>query len=376
MKTILTLLIATSTFIYGVRASAQDENVAAKVQPSDQPLGAEASFFYDQLAPYGQWSWLDPYGWVWTPNNVDAGWRPYTDGDWIYTDCGWTWESDVEWGWAPFHYGRWFFHGNRGWCWVPGSEWAPAWVAWHWGDNWCGWAPLPPLVAWETAPDWDAIIPSFGWCFLAQTDFRRPHLRNHLVLAARNVTLLRETKNVTRFELRNKALVNVSITAEQVEKATGRPVRRFKIAEINSPGGTRVSLNGKAEINIYRPVVKETKMVTPVRGLVANPANPAVTFDQLRRDEAAHRALEAQQARERETLERLHQSELRTPRRGLSASALMERQQAEHRAFNEHVNRQNQVFEHRRQLPPPPVPQESMPTTSAQRSSGGFGKTR
>ena len=31
--------------------------------------------------------------------------------------------------------GRWFFDDSYGWVWVPGSEWAPAWVAWRYGDN-------------------------------------------------------------------------------------------------------------------------------------------------------------------------------------------------------------------------------------------------
>ncbi len=30
------------------------------LQPAAQPLSSEASFFHDQLAPYGQWLWIDP----------------------------------------------------------------------------------------------------------------------------------------------------------------------------------------------------------------------------------------------------------------------------------------------------------------------------
>src|SRR5436309_1382429 len=264
-----------------------------------QTLSAEASFFYDQLSPYGRWLWMDPYGCVWSPNNVTADWRPYTDGHWVFADCGWTWVSDLEWGWAPFHYGRWFFHEQHGWCWVPGSEWSPAWVAWHWGDDWCGWAPMPPLVAWETCSDWDAVIPTFGWCFVEHGDFGRRQLKDHIALVARNVTLLGASRNVTRFEVRDRGVVNLSITAEQVEKATGRPVRRLQIAEVNSPGETRGSLHGRIGINVYRPVVTATTVMTPIPSRTFLPPAPAaVTFETLRRDEAAHRALEAQQVRE------------------------------------------------------------------------------
>ena len=137
------------------------------------------------------------------------------------------------------------------------------------------------------------------------------------------------------------------------------------------PGDTRGSLKGRTGINVFRPVVRETRVMTPIpRGAIVPPAQAAVTFEKLRRDEAAHRGLEAQQARERATLEKLHDSELRTPPRGLSAPQLLERHQAEHRAFNEHVNRQNHVFEHRQQSSPLPAPQERSSTTIFSQRSG------
>jgi Family of unknown function (DUF6600) len=109
MKIIIKLLAAIA-LASAARVAAQ-ENVAPLPPPAESPpLTPEVSFFYDQLAPHGQWFWLEPYGWVWTPNDVDTAWRPYTDGHWVYTDCGWTWVSEREWGWAPFHYGRWFLH--------------------------------------------------------------------------------------------------------------------------------------------------------------------------------------------------------------------------------------------------------------------------
>jgi Family of unknown function (DUF6600) len=69
-------------------------------QSSPGPTEGDVSYFYDQLLPYGEWFQLQNYGWVWTPHDVPLGWRPYTDGTWIYTDYGWTWVSDWEWGWV------------------------------------------------------------------------------------------------------------------------------------------------------------------------------------------------------------------------------------------------------------------------------------
>jgi len=113
--------------------------------PAPPPSASiDVGFFYDSLAPYGDWYLDTEFGWVWAPRGVAYGWRPYTEGYWLYTDYGWTWVSSWNWGWAPFHYGRWNFQPRRGWVWLPGRDWAPAWVAWRSGDGWVGWAPLPP----------------------------------------------------------------------------------------------------------------------------------------------------------------------------------------------------------------------------------------
>lgn len=115
----------------------------------------------EDLDDYGDWHYVAPYGWVWTPRVV-AGWYPYHYGRWIWVDWyGWTWLSYDPWGWAPFHYGRWFYHRPYGWCWWPGGVyvrhyWRPALVAFFgWGHKGFGvgfgfgfgrvcWVPLAP----------------------------------------------------------------------------------------------------------------------------------------------------------------------------------------------------------------------------------------
>ena len=47
--------------------------------------------FYNRLAPYGNWIWLQGQ-YVWVPQNVGPAWRPYTVGRWVFTDrYGWMW---------------------------------------------------------------------------------------------------------------------------------------------------------------------------------------------------------------------------------------------------------------------------------------------
>jgi hypothetical protein len=109
-----------------------------------QPGSLDA--YQSQLAPYGTWVNVPGYGPCWRPAiaAADPYWRPYCDqGHWVYTADGWFWQSDTPWGDIVFHYGRWF-RDPLGWVWVPGYDWAPAWVCWRQADGYCGWAPLPP----------------------------------------------------------------------------------------------------------------------------------------------------------------------------------------------------------------------------------------
>ncbi len=111
------------------------------------------AYFYEELAPHGDWLTIERYGWVWRPDvsRRDRSWRPYCDdGHWEWTDDGWSWCSDYTWGWAPFHYGRWVYSRRHRWLWVPDLEWGAAWVSWRSTDTHWGWAPLPPDVAWRT----------------------------------------------------------------------------------------------------------------------------------------------------------------------------------------------------------------------------------
>jgi hypothetical protein len=115
---------------------------------------------YDNLNSYGRWVNVEPYGEVWTPNDVGSDWVPYRDGQWTWNaQYGWTWVSSEAWGWVPYHYGRWFYQTGYGWCWDPPAvasvpDWEPALVgffgygsdasAFSSGYGSFGWVPLAP----------------------------------------------------------------------------------------------------------------------------------------------------------------------------------------------------------------------------------------
>ncbi len=192
-RCIAVLVSATALVGVGTLAQAQD---------------ADFSFFYDALSPYGNWVEVADHGACWLPA-VEEGWAPYTNGNWAYTDMGWTWVSHEPFGSIVFHYGRWLLT-SEGWAWVPGADWAPAWVSWRAGSEFVGWAPLPPSVPWHanrgvgTWVDVHAEIGPGYYRFCSARDFGSSRLSTVLLRPTKNSTVMFQTENVTNITLYNQ----------------------------------------------------------------------------------------------------------------------------------------------------------------------------
>jgi hypothetical protein len=170
-------------------------------QPAPAPAPVEDlsyQSFYDQLSPYGSWINYPGYGYVWMPN-AGPDFRPYsTNGNWIYTDAGWTWASNYSWGWAPFHYGRWFYEAGYGWMWLPGNEWAPAWVSWRGSGDYYGWAPMGPRISTDVALNSYNPPPNY-WNFVPRQYIGNPGWHNYNVDVNRNVTIINNTTIINNY---------------------------------------------------------------------------------------------------------------------------------------------------------------------------------
>jgi hypothetical protein len=182
------------------------------------------------LEQYGSWRPHPRFGNVWVPTGVPPDWRPYAYGHWVYTDeWGWYWVSDdieADWGWVVYHYGRWAFERGLGWYWVPGEEWAPAWVDWRYGDDYSGWAPLPPDELIETYE----VEPTY-WIFVPTRYIAAPRLRTYFVPVQRRSVILRSTHIVNRtFATRGSRLaVNPGISPAFVARVSGAPVSTYRV---------------------------------------------------------------------------------------------------------------------------------------------------
>ncbi|HET6254251.1 MAG TPA: DUF6600 domain-containing protein [Puia sp.] len=210
--------------------------------PAPPPPAPEASYqnFYDALSPYGEWIDNPEYGYVWMPN-AGPDFKPYaTNGNWVYTDEGWAWNSDYSWGWAPFHYGRWFYEDGYGWMWIPGNEWAPAWVTWRTSPDYYGWAPLGPSVSITVAAGGGYNPPPHYWSFVPHQYVTSPHINNYYVNERQNVTIINNSRG------NNYA---GGPDPGEVSRVTGSELRPVGVRESNAPGANRT----EGGFAIYRP---------------------------------------------------------------------------------------------------------------------------
>jgi len=203
--------------------------------PLSQGAKISVDVFYDALDPYGEWIETSDYGYVFHPKDVDESWRPYTVGNWAYTDAGWTWVSEEPFGWATYHYGRWANLEREGWVWVPDTDWGPAWVSWRRGDKYVGWAPLPPEARFEVNVGFQGWVDSnydigpTSYSFVSVRDLGAPRLREVIVEPRRNITFINETRNITRISYRDNFVVNEGPRYEEFTRLSAQPIRRLRL---------------------------------------------------------------------------------------------------------------------------------------------------
>ena len=341
------LLALLATGIVCGEAQAQTRMHGSFDSPGDA-IGV--SYFYESLSPSGQWVDDETYGWCWTPYDMAAGWRPYSNGHWEYTDYGWSWASNESWGWATYHYGRWYFDDRYGWIWVPGNEWAPAWVAWRYGDDCVGWAPLPPTAGWNRSTGLEFAgadrIPSHEWCFVPRRHMLDANVRLQVTSVARNSTMLSRSRDATRFEVRNGRPANVGLDVARAGTFVGHGVPLVRIVDVGTPGrgGGR---NVPGGVGFYRPTVRPSPA-----GQAPSPAaragHPSAQVLQ-RQQGLQQRRLENDLNTEHRRLARDQQSESRVHSPGPAADQVRQQHAAEQQAFQAHAAQQRQVLVQRMQ---------------------------
>jgi len=212
--------------------AASGEAVRANAEVADS-----YQIFYDRLAQFGSWIEVDRYGYVWQPLAAvsDPSWRPYLHGHWAYTDEGWTWISNEPFGWATYHYGRWARLRRLGWVWMPGDQWAPAWVSWRYSDQFIGWAPLPPEARFDGADgirnwaDQRFDISTVDYIFVPAGAFGEERVATVALPPEQNVTVINQTTNVTNIVESNTAIINNGPNFRAVQALVRTPIQQLRI---------------------------------------------------------------------------------------------------------------------------------------------------
>jgi len=224
-------------------APATPDATATDTAPPSAPV--TVNYFNDALSPYGSWVDVSGYGRCWRPTVViyDSSWQPYGDrGQWVYTDCGWYWESDYSWG-ITFHYGRWFRDPRLGWCWWPDTVWSPSWVTWRSSDDYCGWAPLPPFTVYQpgvgfyyrgaaVAAGFDFGLDADFFMFVPIGHFGDRHPRSFCVARPQVPQIFGRTAVVNNFSVHDRFVMNGGIPVDRINNITHRDIRPVNVGEV------------------------------------------------------------------------------------------------------------------------------------------------
>jgi hypothetical protein len=258
----------------------------ATAAQTNETSGASYDLFYDRLQSDGQWFNDATYGSVWQPKiaSTDQQWRPYTDGRWVYTDRGWTWISNENFGWAAYHYGRWARLSERGWVWVPGSTWAPAWVSWRQSDDYVGWAPLPP----ETESEQDLKIE--GWAdtyynigpgsyvFLKTTDLANPSYHGLIVSSQDDLEIISRTKNVTNIYYGKTGVIDNGPDYDRLVRDANVKIDRYRLNydQQNDPEAQFSATTHGNQLQVVAPAPRLQRAATVEPKIAGNIANAQV----------------------------------------------------------------------------------------------------
>jgi hypothetical protein len=127
-----------------------------------------------------------------------ADWAPYRNGQWLYTDYGWTWRGDDKGSWMTDHYGYWTRRDTNGaWAWVPGGYWLPSTIEWLRSGDYLGWraskldrfsnALEPENVRYSDPTEWNFVLSSKIRGPLTVKDFAPPEKAKDLLVSAQPV---------------------------------------------------------------------------------------------------------------------------------------------------------------------------------------------
>lgn len=225
-------------------------------------VGVSFGVFYDELSPHGEWIAIGGGVYGWRPAGVYTDWRPYTVGRWCWTNYGWYWLSDEPWGWAVFHYGRWYYDDYYGWIWIPGYDWAPAWVEWRYSPDYIGWAPLGPYavfnISWGVHYRTRWYTPVHWWSFVPCKYVAHPNVHRYVYRTENNTRFIGVTRSGGSVRYEGGRIVSRGPEREYVERRGNVRIEQVRVREVDDRPVERIAHDGsREEIQVYRPRIEK-----------------------------------------------------------------------------------------------------------------------
>lgn len=263
-------------------SSAQYENYGG--------VGVSFNIFYSSLNSYGEWIPVEGNIYGWRPVGVAVGWRPYMYGRWAWTSDGWYWVSDEPWGWAVFHYGRWYYDDYYGWIWIPGYDWAPAWVEWRYGGPYVGWAPLSPYAIFQIgvgihySEHW--VTPHSYWAYADCRYLTSPSLHRYVYRKEYNTRYFGMTRAAGDVRYDKGRIITRGPERTYIEQRGNVRIPQTEIVDARERGQERiVNRSGREEIEAYRPKIDaQTRVEMTERPSRVREDGRKVTLDATRTD--------------------------------------------------------------------------------------------
>ncbi|HEY5232173.1 MAG TPA: DUF6600 domain-containing protein [Verrucomicrobiae bacterium] len=282
----VTAMIQRDQQLGATATAAPAPDTTTQTETPEQPAEVTQNYFYDTLSPYGNWVDVEGYGLCWQPVVViyNSSWQPYCDhGHWVYTEDGWYWLSDYSWGATAFHYGRWFHDPRHGWCWWPNTAWAPSWVTWRYGDDYCGWAPLPPHTVYREGAGffYNGVAVSAGFdfgigvnffTFVPTRDFCDPHPRRFRVAPGQVTKFYSRTAIINDFHVdsRSHGIINGGIPPQRITAVTRTEIHPVAIRETSAPARRGEQID-RDTLVVNRPHFDADAATTLNRGIRPRP---------------------------------------------------------------------------------------------------------
>ena len=138
---------------------------------------------------------------------------------------------------------------------MPDTVWGPSWVTWRYSDDYCGWAPLPPLAVYREGFGffYNGLAVGVGFdfglnwncfAFVPIGHFCDPHPRRYCVASAQVTQIYNHTTVINNFDVHNHNFVNHGIDPEHIAAVTRTPIHPISIRDTASrPDTARTAIN-------------------------------------------------------------------------------------------------------------------------------------